>query len=304
MYNKNLMKYLSLILTFVLTAGQVVEQGINFWPENYLYKNKFPISSEIKYSKYNDNLFNNLKKIKILGRGVQGNALLCENEKTHKKYVLKNTKADNISHSNTIYEKFPEFLACEKLANLNCRYLAKPLAYKQISDNTAKILLEYAENNVNLNSLTLQEKKEVLKQILSARRQLHDIGLIHGDFSINNLAIKKDKNKSVRVRIFDFGRTNIIKDSYNKNDILRFSHPYTDSMTCYYCMLNIIGHDKKLANKLNKSIRENLPKLDSLKNRLGYNDRKKYAYEILKIPLNDFDKFNKIIEKWVDDIKL
>ena len=77
--------------------------------------------SKKEYRNFNIELFNDLKKIKFIGSGVQGYVSLCENTITHKKYVLKKTKKENISFSRTIYEKFPEFLACEKLANFKCK---------------------------------------------------------------------------------------------------------------------------------------------------------------------------------------
>ena len=176
-YIQKLIKYLFLIIAFLFTIGQ----GKNCYSQDCSNLNKSSVSSKIECLKYNENLFTDLEKIKPIGKGSQGSAFLYNNKKTNKKYVLKITKADNITNSNTIYEKFPEFLACEKLANFKCKFIAKPLAYRQISDDSAEILLEYAENNASLDSLTIKEKKEVLKQILYVREQLKKIGLIHGD---------------------------------------------------------------------------------------------------------------------------
>ena len=298
---QKLIKYLFLIIAFVFTIGQ----DTNCYSQDYSNLNTSSVSSKIEYLKYNENLFNDLEKIKPIGKGAQGRSFLYNNKKTNKKYVLKTTTADNISHSNTIYEKFPEFLACKKLADFECGFIAKPLAYRQLSDDSAEILLEYAEGNESLDSLTIKEKKKVLKQILSVRKQLYEIGLIHCDILWQNLSIKKNINKKLGIKIFDFGRTNTVKNSYDKSDLMRASHPWIDVWIIYKAFLKAFSNDEKLINKLNKNIKNQLPNLYTLAkiNMWENEEKRKYASEILKIPLDDYNKFIDIVEKWVDDIK-
>ena len=135
-------KYLKKLITKYLPSYLVLMNSLD--TEDIPSENK--IKSE--YRNFNEKLFNNLKKIKCLGKGMQGKVFLYENTITQKKYVLKKTTKENLSCPRNIYEEFPEFLACEKLTNFECDYIVKPLAYRQTSDYSAEILLEYAEGKI------------------------------------------------------------------------------------------------------------------------------------------------------------
>lgn len=259
--------------------------------------------SKTEYRNFNVELFNNLKKIRRLGKGMQGSTYLYENNITHARYVLKRTRKENLPYlKRTIYEEFPEFLACEKLKDFKCEYIAKPLAYRQISDNYVEILLEYAKNNVSLDSLTIQERKKVLKQILFARKELQKIGLIHGDICRKNFNIEKKKDGNLKVHIYDYGYFSEIKDSYSEKDIIMYMHPFIDVQQIYKSIESIFN--KKTIEILNKNVKKELPNLYNLvsKETWEIKNRKKYAPEMLKISLDDCNRFIDIVDKWVDEI--
>ena len=105
------------------------------------------------------------------------------------------------------------FMLLTKVAKLYC--------YVEIlgfSDNPFKIIMEYCEGGdlrkvLCKYEVPIQDKEKMISQILFAIKEIHEVGLIHGDLKYENIFLVNKfipgNTKNIRIKIGDFGLSEI-----------------------------------------------------------------------------------------------
>lgn len=254
-------------------------------------------------------------KVKIekrLGVGGQGDAYLCSSVKDGQKYVLKSVKYGPRKGYND--PQASEKLACDKLKDVDCPYIARPLAHNKIN-GTFYVLYEFAEEyDWKFDKMSPEGKKkffvEVVKQLLKVREIYAEKGILHGDmdstpFDENNFFVEYDDGNP-RVKVFDNGYAFEKKGSYTKDDVIKHTCPFTDIMHILYsikCYASVLLSGDKSLKDLKNSIMTCVNKID--KSPYDFYNRKnrtKHACNLAKFTDNDADKCIKAIEEWLNNL--
>ena len=97
------------------------------------------------------------------------------------------TLINDYSHNENLLKKEYVFMLFTQIAQLDC--CVKILDF---SSNPFKIIMEYCEGGdlrkvLNENEVPIQDKVEMISQILFAIKEIHEVGLIHGDLKCANI---------------------------------------------------------------------------------------------------------------------
>ncbi len=245
---------------------------------------------------------------KFLGDGVQGKVHRCSTE-NGQNYALKLVEGCYGEGYND--PQASEKLACEKLKNVDCPYIAKPLAYDTVN-GTFYVLYELAEGyKWDYSKMSLEEKKEffveVVRQLLTVRKAYAKVGIRHGDFKGKNLLIGRSEDNKPRIKVFDNGYCFSMKDEYTENDASAHVCPFTDVMHLYLTIFNYmfefsIKEEKSLqlaVKDLNTKYFSGLLGPDKFYN---HDARQKHLKEIAQVTDKQADEFVNKIEEWLDNL--
>ena len=123
------------------------------------------------------------------------------------------TLIKDYSHNETLLRKESIFMLFTQVAQLDC--CVKILDF---SSHPFKIIMEYCEGGdlrkvLDKYEVPMQDKVIMISQILQAIKEIHDVGLIHGDLKCANIFLANKyipgDTKNIRIKIGDFGLSEI-----------------------------------------------------------------------------------------------
>ena len=123
------------------------------------------------------------------------------------------TLIKNYSHNEDILKKEMVFMLLAKVAKLDCC-----VDILDFSSNPFRIIMEYCEGGdlrkvLDENKVPIQDKVRMISQILSAIKEIHEVGLIHGDLKCANIFLVNKYIpgyfENIRIKIGDFGLSEI-----------------------------------------------------------------------------------------------
>ena len=101
------------------------------------------------------------------------------------------TMIRDYSHNENLLRKESMFMMFTQVAELDCC-----VQILDFSSNPFKIIMEYCEggdlrNVLNENEVPILDKVKMISQILLAIKEIHEVGLIHGDLKCANIIPSK-----------------------------------------------------------------------------------------------------------------
>ena len=261
-------------------------------------------------------------KGECIGSGVQGRVFKCSSDGDDS-YVLKEIDFNKIGHNPVV----SEVLAYNKLKDLQCEHIVKPVHYVQEAEKKARFIYKFA-NGEKIDDDSLKKKignfngssrrkllVSIVDQLLGVVDLLHnEYGIAHGDMNHENYLIHIDEKNEASVRVIDFGYCYELKDKYVESDIKDMCHPVTSVIHfvkgIYVVVCSLIGKDEanKFCNCVLSEISDNLcclvkdiviklnwPKFDW---------RMKHINEILKVDTKECDTVIVNVRKYIDGIRL
>ena len=149
------------------------------------------------------------KVISLIGRGAFGKVLLCEHKLTGKKVAVKAISKAQLRNHRSKKKIFQEVYILRKIKS---KYVIKILEVFE-SEKNFLMVLEYAGGGDLLHyvrdkgRLKEEEAKKIFKQIIQGAIAIHDAGILHRDFKLDNILL--DSNYST-IKICDFGISKIL----------------------------------------------------------------------------------------------
>ena len=119
------------------------------------------------------------------------------------------TMISKYSQNESLLKKESAFMLLTKVAKLDC--CVEILGF---SSNPFKIIMEYCEGGdlrklLNEREVLIQDKVEMISQILFAIKRIHKFGLIHGDLKCENIFLVNKyipgNIENIKIKIGDFG---------------------------------------------------------------------------------------------------
>ena len=165
----------------------------------------FKLSSTISVKRNKETFFYSLKKI---GEGSYANVSKYTDTFYNRTFVLKHLKKDSTEEE---IERFKR--EYEIMSNLKSPYIVEVYNYNEKEN---KYIMEYMDYTLydyiqkNNGTLTINERKKLILQILKAFSYLHSKKIFHRDISYTNILLKKYEDVCV-VKISDFGLVKIQK---------------------------------------------------------------------------------------------
>lgn len=159
----------------------------------------FEIKNTIKVKNINKETNYN---IKLIGEGSYAKVFKYKDEHYNRTFAIKRA---NKNLNEKEYIRFQK--EYEEMSNLNSPYIIEVYRYND-SDNEYTMefvdytLYEYI--NKNNNTITIEERKNLVYQVLRAFDYLHNKRLLHRDISLTNTLIKEYDRLKV-IKISDFG---------------------------------------------------------------------------------------------------
>lgn len=192
----------------------------------------------------NDLYNENYEYIKFLGKGSFG--IVCEfiNE-NGEKYAIKSLHKKGLkTEYNTNYinsnvnkcNQYSQFILTNNLREIN----NKTYLFSEPLENN---LFDFLVENENLKN---EIKKYLICQLIYGIYCLHSIGIIHGDLKLENIFIKKNKEKNkYEIKFADFDGSGIIgPDNTLKHPVSIYTRELLPSKTRDYILVNTINNIK------------------------------------------------------------
>lgn len=163
----------------------------------------FLLSGSVVISSPDKNLHASLK---LIGEGSYAQVFKYKDPFYNKTFALKRAKKDlNPKELERFKREF------EQMKGLNSPYIVQVYTFNETTNEYIMEFLDYTllkfigENN---STLTIQNRKSIISQLLNAYRYIHSKGLFHRDVSPKNVLIKKYEDVLV-VKVSDFGLVKI-----------------------------------------------------------------------------------------------
>lgn len=172
--------------------------------ELYYLEPIFQISESITK---NCNYHQVIANLKLIGEGSYAKVFCYKDEFYDKDFVLKRAKSDLTEKELQRFKR--EF---EEMKRLNSPYIVDVYSYNEDKHEYIMELMDFSlEKYVSTHnqSLTLQERRDIIMQLLKAYNYLHSKNVFHRDISPRNVLIKKYDDVLV-VKISDFGLVKIV----------------------------------------------------------------------------------------------
>lgn len=147
----------------------------------------------------------------LIGKGAFGKVLLCEQKLTGKKVAIKALSKAQLQNTRSQKKVFQEVYILRKIKS---KYVIKILEVFE-SEKNFLMVLEYAGGGDLLHyvrekgKLKEEEAKKIFKQIIQGAIAIHEAGILHRDFKLDNILL--DSNYSI-IKICDFGVSKIIRE--------------------------------------------------------------------------------------------
>lgn len=144
--------------------------------------------------------------LKLIGRGSYAQVFVYRDSFYHRKFVVKRANKD-ISQKDL--RRFKQ--EYEQMAALNSPYIVDVFAYDETKN---QYVMEYMDFSLESfiekhnDSLSKDERKSIMNQVLRGLKYIHSKGLLHRDISPKNVLIKNYEDVRV-VKIADFGLVKI-----------------------------------------------------------------------------------------------
>lgn len=167
----------------------------------------FPPQSERARRLIGATIGEHYKVLSVLGEGAMGEVFLVEHTGTHKRMALKllNDEMSKMPEAVARFER--EALAAGNIYHPN---VAAAIDSGQTSDGARFVVYEYAEGQ-SLYDRILQGRLpaplalRITRQVASALRQAHAIGVIHRDIKAENIMLVSSDGGDVTAKVLDFG---------------------------------------------------------------------------------------------------
>lgn len=165
----------------------------------------FQLTESIAVSRESQPVFANLKG---LGEGSYARAFRYTDPFYQKDFVVKRAKPDlNEKELQRFKREFEEMKA------LHSPYIVEVYSYNEEKHEYTMELMDLSlEKHISMNnqSMTLQERKNIIMQLLRAFGYLHSKGIYHRDISPKNVLLKQYDDTLV-VKLADFGLVKIVE---------------------------------------------------------------------------------------------
>ena len=165
----------------------------------------FQLTESIAVSRESQPVFANLKG---LGEGSYARAFRYTDPLYQKDFVVKRAKPDlNEKELQRFKREFEEMKA------LHSPYIVEVYSYNEEKHEYTMELMDLSlEKYISMNnqSMTLQERKNIIMQLLRAFGYLHSKGIYHRDISPKNVLLKQYDDTLV-VKLADFGLVKIVE---------------------------------------------------------------------------------------------
>ena len=263
-------------------------------------------------------------KGECIGSGVQGRVFKCSSDGDDS-YVLKEIDFYATDRHNPVVS---EMLSCNKLEDLQCEHIVKPMYYVQEAERKAKIIYKFA-NGEKIGDSGLQKKIKnldglsrkrllvsIVNQLLGVVDLLHnEYGIAHGDMNHDNFLIHINEKNEASVRVIDFGYCYKLKDEYAKSDVEEMCHPVTSVIHfvngIYQLVGSFIDEDKGKADEFCEYVlngvsgnMRNLVESVLLKgNWPDFSWRMNHINEILKVDIKECDIVVGRIRGYINEIR-
>lgn len=165
----------------------------------------FQLTESIAVSRESQPVFANLKG---LGEGSYARAFRYTDPFYQKDFVVKRAKTDLNEKELQRFKR--EF---EEMKSLHSPYIVEVYSYNEEKHEYTMELMDLSlEKYISMNnqSMTLQERKNIIMQLLRAFGYLHSKGIFHRDISPKNVLLKQYDDTLV-VKLSDFGLVKIVE---------------------------------------------------------------------------------------------
>lgn len=175
-------------------------QLITYFTQYFLFHKKCPETS-IKF----------YQVISLIGKGAFAKVLLCEHKLTGKKVAVKAISKASLQSSRSQKKVIQEVLILKKIKS---KFVIRILEVFE-SEKNFLIVMEYAGGGDLLHyvrekkRLREEEAKRIFKQIILGAIAIHQAGVLHRDFKLDNILL--DASYSL-IKICDFGVSKIVKE--------------------------------------------------------------------------------------------
>ena len=261
-------------------------------------------------------------KGECIGSGVQGRVFKCSSDGDDS-YVLKEIDFNKIGHNPVV----SEMLAYDKLKDLQCEHIVKPMYCVQEEEKKASFIYKFA-NGEKIGDSGLQKKIEnldglpgkkllvsIVDQLLGVVDLLHNkYGIAHGDMNHDNFLIHINEKNEASVRVIDFGYCYKLKDKYAKSDVEEMCHPVTSVIHfvkgIYVVVRSLIGKDEAskfcdcVLSEISGDLRGLVEDIVIRLNWPKFDWRMKHINEILKVDTKECDTVIVNVRKYINGIKL
>lgn len=165
----------------------------------------FQLTESITVSRENQPVFANLKGV---GEGSYARVFRYTDPFYQKDFVVKRAKSDLDEKELQRFKR--EF---EEMKSLYSPYIVEVYSYNEEKHEYTMELMDFSlEKYISMNnqSMTLQERKNIILQLLRAYKYLHSKGVYHRDISPKNVLLKQYDDTLV-VKLSDFGLVKIVE---------------------------------------------------------------------------------------------
>lgn len=180
--------------------------------QNKNLDNSVKFCNDLLISKVEKNPFNNYNVIKELGKGSFGKVLLVSHKITGAIRAMKIVNKIDDGFDNNDEEVLNEINILKKIDHSN---IIKIFEF-YIDDSNYYLITEYCKGGelfalLRKIQLTEMQVAYIMFQLFSAINYCHKMKIIHRDLKPENILIKKNENGFIRIKICDFGTSQIFK---------------------------------------------------------------------------------------------
>ena len=173
--------------------------------------------------------------IKELGKGGYGRVILVKDKSNNKPFAIKEIQINNeMKNKIKDIEKEADILSkfnCKNIVKYYDSYLYKGKFYILMEYCERQNLKDFIDKNIKNNEL-IEENKicDIIIQICTGLKEIHDKNIIHRDIKPENIFI----NEKMEIKIGDFG----ISKQFNPNK--EFTYTFNKLVSIYYTAPEII----------------------------------------------------------------
>src|SRR4051812_11445983 len=143
----------------------------------------------------------------LLGSGGMGAVYLVQHTAIHRKMALKVLRREMLKMPEVVARFEREALAA---ANIDHPNVAAATDYGRTEDGGFFLVLEFVEGQrlreaLSQGALAVPRALHIARQVASALRRAHELGLVHRDLKPENIMLTRREGRSDFVKVLDFG---------------------------------------------------------------------------------------------------